>query len=81
MVNAPAERREDLLKELEHFAFRGIPNLTSPRPVGDGAGGGGGGGDNVAPAEPKTGDEAAAKKERSWSTSSSEHESKVGPVT
>ena len=31
MVSAPSDRREDLLKELEHFAFRGIPNVSSPR--------------------------------------------------
>jgi hypothetical protein len=31
VVGAPAERREELLKELEHFAFRGIPNVSSPR--------------------------------------------------
>ena len=31
VVSAPTERREDLLKELEHFAFRGIPNVNSPR--------------------------------------------------
>jgi hypothetical protein len=33
VVGAPAEKREDLLKELEHFAFRGIPSLSSPRPL------------------------------------------------
>ena len=32
VVSAPSDRREDLLKELEHFAFRGIPNVSSPRP-------------------------------------------------
>ena len=31
VVNAPSDKREDLLKELENFAFRGIPNLSSPR--------------------------------------------------
>ena len=31
MVGAAPEKREDLLKELEQFAFRGIPNLSSPR--------------------------------------------------
>ena len=70
VVNAPSERREDLLKELEHFAFRGIPNLNSPRPVSDG-----GGGDKDAP-EAKKGDEDT-RQPRRWSTSSSEHESKV----
>ena len=65
VVNAPSERREDLLKELEHFAFRGIPNLNSPRPVGDG-------GDKDV-SEAKKGDEDT----RRWSTSSSEHETKV----
>ena len=30
-MGAPPENRENLLKELETFAFRGIPNLTSPR--------------------------------------------------
>jgi hypothetical protein len=33
VVNAPSERREGLLKELENFAFRGIPNVSSPRIV------------------------------------------------
>ncbi len=28
MVNAPVDKREDLLRELEHFAFRGIPDLN-----------------------------------------------------
>ncbi len=32
MVSAPSDKKEALLKELEHFAFRGIPNLSSPRP-------------------------------------------------
>ena len=31
VVGAAPEKREDLLKELEQFAFRGIPNLSSPR--------------------------------------------------
>ena len=31
VVGAAPENREDLLKELEQFAFRGIPNLSSPR--------------------------------------------------
>merc|ERR1719210_2845509 len=31
VVSAPPENRENLLKELEQFAFRGVPNLTSPR--------------------------------------------------
>jgi hypothetical protein len=31
VVSAPSDRKEELLKELERFAFRGIPNLTSPR--------------------------------------------------
>ena len=31
MVSAPSDKKEGLLKELEHFAFRGIPNLSSPR--------------------------------------------------
>ena len=31
MVNASPDKREDLLKDLEQFAFRGIPNLSSPR--------------------------------------------------
>ena len=31
VVSAPSDKREDLLKELEHFAFRGIPNVSSPR--------------------------------------------------
>ena len=70
VVNAPSERREDLLKELEHFAFRGIPNLNSPRPVGDG----GGGGDA---SEAKKSGEDAREQQRRWSTSSSEHETKV----
>lgn len=30
-MSAPPENREELLKELEQFAFRGIPNLSSPR--------------------------------------------------
>ena len=71
VVNAPSERREDLLKELEHFAFRGIPNLNSPRPMGDG-----GGGDKDA-SEAKRGDEDTRGQQRKWSTSSSEHETKV----
>ena len=71
-MNAPSERREDLLKELEHFAFRGIPNLNSPRPVGDG----GGGGEKDAP-DAKKGDEDTKQQHRRWSTSSSEHENKV----
>lgn len=29
VVGAPVDKREDLLKELEQFAFRGIPNLAS----------------------------------------------------
>lgn len=69
VVNAPSERREDLLKELEHFAFRGIPNLNSPRPMGDG------GGDKDA-SEAKRGDEDTRGQQRKWSTSSSEHETK-----
>ena len=73
VVNAPAERREDLLKELEHFAFRGIPNLNSPRPVGDGSGVGGV--DKDAP-DAKKGEEDT-QQQRRWSTSSSEHENKV----
>ena len=72
VVNAPTERREDLLKELEHFAFRGIPNVNSPRTVGDG---GGAGVDKDAP-DAKKGDEDT-QQQRRWSTSSSEHESKV----
>ena len=33
MVSAPSEHKEDLLKELERFAFRGIPKIScSPRP-------------------------------------------------
>ena len=70
VVNAPSERREDLLKELEHFAFRGIPNMNSPRPMGDG------GGDKDA-SEAKRGDEDTRGQQRKWSTSSSEHETKV----
>lgn len=35
MVSAPSDRREDLLKELEQFAFRGIPNVASPRNIND----------------------------------------------
>jgi hypothetical protein len=31
VVSAPSDKREDLLKELEHFAFRGIPHVSSPR--------------------------------------------------
>ena len=31
VVSAPPENRENLLKELEQFAFRGVPNLSSPR--------------------------------------------------
>ena len=31
VVGAAPEKREDLLRELEQFAFRGIPNLASPR--------------------------------------------------
>merc|ERR1719270_2690625 len=31
VVGVAPENREDLLKELEQFAFRGIPNLSSPR--------------------------------------------------
>ena len=31
VVGAPPENRENLLKELEQFAFRGVPNLSSPR--------------------------------------------------
>ena len=31
MVSAPSENKEELLKELEKFAFRGIPSLSSPR--------------------------------------------------
>ena len=31
VVGAAPENRDDLLKELEQFAFRGIPNLSSPR--------------------------------------------------
>ena len=31
VVSAPSEKKEDLLKELEQFAFRGIPNVSSPR--------------------------------------------------
>ncbi len=30
-MSAPTEKREELLKELEQFAFRGIPSLQSPR--------------------------------------------------
>ncbi len=30
VVSAPADKRENLLKELENFAFRGIPNISSP---------------------------------------------------
>lgn len=38
VVSAPSEKREDLLKELEHFAFRGIPNLTQQQvPMAAGA--------------------------------------------
>ena len=31
VVSAPSDKKEDLLKELEQFAFRGIPNVSSPR--------------------------------------------------
>ena len=71
-MNAPSERREDLLKELEHFAFRGIPNLNSPRPVGDG-----GGGEKDAPDAKKGDEDTKQQQHRRWSTSSSEHENKV----
>lgn len=30
VVSAPSDKRENLLKELENFAFRGIPNISSP---------------------------------------------------
>ena len=33
MVSAPPDKKEELLKELEKFAFRGIPNVTSPRSI------------------------------------------------
>jgi len=29
-MSAPADKRENLLKELESFAFRGIPNTSTP---------------------------------------------------
>ena len=35
-MSAPSDKKEDLLKELEHFAFRGIPNVNSPRPAAAG---------------------------------------------
>lgn len=33
VVSAPPDKKEELLKELEKFAFRGIPNVTSPRSI------------------------------------------------
>ena len=30
IVSAPTEDREGLLKDLEQFAFRGIPNMRPP---------------------------------------------------
>ncbi|TRY70760.1 hypothetical protein TCAL_04878 [Tigriopus californicus] len=33
VVGAPSDKREILLKELEHFAFRGIPSLSTPQPT------------------------------------------------
>lgn len=30
VVSAPTDKREDLLKDLENFAFRGIPNINLP---------------------------------------------------
>lgn len=30
VVSAPTDKREDLLKDLESFAFRGIPNINLP---------------------------------------------------
>ena len=32
VVSAPAEKKEALLMELQQFAFRGIPDISSPRP-------------------------------------------------
>lgn len=46
VVSAPSDKKEDLLKELEHFAFRGIPNVNSPRAAAPPSGGGGGGSTN-----------------------------------
>merc|ERR1719273_2464009 len=32
VVGAPADRKEALLMELQQFAFRGIPDISSPKP-------------------------------------------------
>lgn len=33
VVSAPSENKEQLLKELEEFAFRGCPNLSVPSDI------------------------------------------------